>query len=240
MKSPETISQTPEDIAMHESISALEESISKIEDLRNQLHQALAENDSAKQTTLTAELQNEISKAKKLQAKIEGKESLENILSIDRSADVIKFTGWDGAKIEDKDTDTRSIALKEIDLSKLKLDTSWLGGKSSLNGEKRLEALKTGSGIRLDAQILMTLRNLPKEELDKKIEIIAEANKVSIEDLKKKAIFFDGTIIRDSDGLRRELCLCWGGSEWSWNDRSLGNDWLGNYPSLVLAPSSRT
>ena len=178
--------------------------------------------------------------SKKKELGMESISSPEAILKIDRSADVIKFTGWDGAKIEDKDTDTRSIALKEIDLSKLKLDTSWLGGKSSLNGEKRLEALKTGSGIRLDAQILMTLRNLPKEELDKKIEIIAEANKVSIEDLKKKAIFFDGTIIRDSDGLRRELCLCWGGSEWSWNDRSLGNDWLGNYPSLVLAPSSRT
>jgi hypothetical protein len=186
-------------------------------------------------------------KAERMRARLDSKEPLsqeeiegltenpENILEIDRTADVIEFTGWSGAEIENKDTDKSSIELTEIDISKLKLDTSWLGGESILNGEKRLEALKKSGKIRLDAQILIALTKLPKEELNRKMEILAEANEISLEDLKKKYIFFDGTIIRDSGGNRGALCLGWDGSEWHWNYDSLDNDWNDSNPSLVLA-----
>jgi len=174
-----------------------------------------------------------------LREKVEAAESPENMLSIDRTADVIKFTSWNGVKkIEDKYTDIRSTALTEIDLSKVKLDTSWLGGEKSVNGEQRLEALKASGNIRLDAQVLITLINLPQEELNKKMEIIAgaEANKISLDDFKKKVIFFDGTIIRDSDDRRHALCLHWGGSEWIWTSINIGLSLDDGYPSLVLTP----
>jgi len=173
-----------------------------------------------------------------LREKVEGTESPENILKIDRTADILKFAAWDEATIEDQDTDTRSTALTEIDLSKVKLDTSWLDGGFESSGEGRLEALKASGNIRLDAQILITLLNLPKEELNKKMEIIAgaEANKISIEDLKKREIYFDGTIIRIPGVGRLAFSLRWGGDGWVWNNSNLGNGWHAHLPSLVLAP----
>lgn len=173
--------------------------------------------------------------AKKKELGMESISSSESILKIDRKADVIEFTLWGGAKIEDKDTDTRSIALTEIDMSKLKLDTSWLLGKSSQGGEKRLESLKASGDIRLDVQILIALKKLPPEELNKKMEILATTNKISIDDMKKKAIFFDGTIIKQSDGDRYALYLGWDGESWGWRSDYLGFGWYGSSPSLVLA-----
>ena len=253
MSSPETISFTPEEIAMRESVLLLEEHISKIEDLRNQLHQALAENDTVKQTALTAELQREISTAKRLQAKIEGKESPENILSIDRSIDLVKdflrkpkAEGGLGMSSLDEEnpiaeSDIHNEGLMEIDLSKVLLDTSWLPkGETSIKGEKRLEALKSkdSAQIRLDLYVFASLWKLFKtdlKEFEQKLTVIAEANSLTIDDLKKKAIFFDGTIIRGSGGGRSALCLYWDGSGWVWNRTWLGNGWRGSNPSLVLA-----
>lgn len=42
------------------------------------------------------------------------------------------------------------------------------------------------------------------------------------EEWKGKAVFFWGTIYRDSDGGLYVRCLCWGGSRWNW-----GYSWLG-------------
>ena len=214
-----------------------DEKLIRLKDLQNKLDQEIQEairiGKIDEVRNLTELLQKGLTD---LEDQFEATESLENILSIDRSADILKFIGWSGASIEAKDTDTRSTSLTEIDLSKLKLDTSWLPeGKSSINGEKRLEALKSIGNIRLDAQILIALKKLSEEKLNKKMEIIATANDITLDDLKKKAIFFDGTIIRVSGGSRQALYLRWAGSWWSWLYGSLSNDWDGSNPSLVLA-----
>ena len=237
MTSPETPTTTTENAEAIRQTQDLGLLILNIELEQEDLKQALADNDFEKQKSLILTLKNSLSRAKKIQALLEGKiENPEAILKIDRSVDVLSSVGWeDGLEIVDKDTDTRSTALTEIDLSKLKLDTSWLGGKSSMLGEERLEALKTSGNVRLDAQILITLKNLPKEELNKKMEIIAESNGVSLGDLKKKVIFFDGTFIKNPDGNRYALCLGWDGSGWDWRNDDLGNDWGAGSPSLVLA-----
>ena len=67
------------------------------------------------------------------------------------------------------------------------------------------------------------------------VKEILEFYQKAKEDLKKKAIFFDGTIIRDSDGRRSALYLDWGGGEWFWSRSNLDDDWNDSLPSLVLA-----
>ena len=177
----------------------------------------------------------------------------ENILSIDRSLNIVEDflrktieegglgIRWLDSENPIAEVDSHNEGLTKIDLSKLKLDTSWLPeGESSINGEKRLEALKSKDSeqIRLDLYVFASLWKLFKTEIkefEQKLNIIAEANSLTLDDLKKKAIFFDGTIIMDSGGHRRALYLKWDGSEWYCNRNFLGDDWNGNRPSLVLA-----
>jgi hypothetical protein len=48
-------------------------------------------------------------------------------------------------------------------------------------------------------------------------------------------IHFDGTVLRDSDGDRCVLCLCWDGDEWSWDYDYLEDGFEADDPSAVLA-----
>jgi hypothetical protein len=120
--------------------------------------------------------------------------------------------------IQNDDTDVRSIALTELDLNKVLL-VKMLKGKKHINGETKLKCLKASNYIRLDANILFTL---------------LENQQLIPESWKTYDIFFDGTVIRGSDGRLCVLYLYWYEGEWRWDDRWLHEFYGRHSPSAVL------
>lgn len=57
------------------------------------------------------------------------------------------------------------------------------------------------------------------------------------EELKGKAVFFWGTIYRDSDARLCVRCLCWGGAQWVWDFGWLVSIWNSRSPAAVSASS---
>lgn len=151
------------------------------------------------------------------------------VISIDRSIpfDPKTFMG-NGWSIEEQDE--RAIALTEIDLTCVMFDSTLEKGEKSIKGEDKLNRLKEKTNrIRLDAGIFKTLWE----------------NQILIPEKWKEEtngnttfIFFDGTILRDSNGGRCVLCLCWGDGRWRWRYRWLEVGWRASDPSAVLAIST--
>lgn len=148
-----------------------------------------------------------------------------SLIKIDRSVpfDPKTFIG-NGWSIEEQDE--RAIALTEIDLVCVMFDSTLEKGEKSIKGEDKLNRLKEKTNrIRLDAGIFKTLWE----------------NQILIpEKWKEKTngdttfIFFDGTVLRRSDGDRSVLYLYWDDGRWHWSGRWLGVDWYANNPSAVL------
>lgn len=136
-----------------------------------------------------------------------------------------EFIGDDWSILEDE-TDTRSTALTELDLTKVQQVTMLKSGENVVNGEEKLKRLKKDGRIRLDAEVFLTLW---QNQL-----LIPESWKEKING-NTRYIFFDGTVLRDSDGSRCVLFLYWNGGEWLWNVYWLDNDWYAYNPSAVLA-----
>lgn len=161
-----------------------------------------------------------------------------SILHIDRSApfNPVKFLGegwsiWRGPADGDglsgnEDQDQRSLALTELDLSKVQLVTTLRGRETRIGGEEKLLRLKESGSVRLDAKVFLTLW----ENKDRIPEIWKEKTGGST-----TYVFFDGTILRGPDGGRYVLYVCWGGGEWGWGYRWLGFGWYSYNPSAVLA-----
>jgi hypothetical protein len=141
-----------------------------------------------------------------------------NIIHIDRSTPFNPATfigkGW-----TIKEQDERSLALTELDLIKIKLETTLEDIETSVRGEEKLLRLKAMNAIRLDARIAQILYEDPFR---------------IPEEWKKYFIYFDGTILRNPDGDRYVLCLYWNG-HWEWNDDWLEEDCEADSPSAVLA-----
>lgn len=161
-----------------------------------------------------------------------------NILHINRSTPFAPASfigdGWtiwkgpaDGNGLEgEEEYDTRSTALTELDLTKVKLVTMLKSGETSITGEERLKRLKEAGHIRLDAKIFQTLwENKP---------LIPESWKEKING-NTKFVSFDGTVLRSSGGDRCILYLYWLGDKWHWLYDWLVNDWYASHPSAVLA-----
>ncbi|TSD02914.1 MAG: hypothetical protein Athens071416_433 [Parcubacteria group bacterium Athens0714_16] len=147
------------------------------------------------------------------------------IIQIDRSIpfDPAKFIGA-GWSIEEQDE--KSLALTEIDLTKVVFETTLEKNEKTINGVDKLKCLKEKNVIRLDAKIFQTLwenQNFIPEEWKKK----TNGNTTFI--------FFDGTILRFSYGNRCVLYLYWYGGKWHWDFYWLDNDFDVSYPSAVLA-----
>lgn len=147
------------------------------------------------------------------------------MLPIDRSTpfDPIKFIG-DGWTIEEQDEG--SLALTEVDLSKVRLETCLKKGEDCVKGEDKLKRLKKNGHIRLDAKVFQTLwenQSLIPEHWKK------ETNGYTT------YIFFDGTIVRSPPGRRCVLSLFFEGGEWRWACFWLGLGWRVYRPSAVLA-----
>jgi len=151
------------------------------------------------------------------------------VISIDRSIpfDPTTFIG-NGWSIEEQDE--RAIALTEINLTEVMFDSTLEKGEKSIKGEDKLKRLKEKTNrIRLDAGIFKTLWE----------------NQILIPEKWKEQtnrnttfIFFDGTVLRDSNGDRYVLCLYWNGGEWYWYCPWLENAWFAYDPSAVLASST--
>ena len=136
-----------------------------------------------------------------------------------------EFIG-EGWSILEDETDTRSTALTELDLTKVQQVTMLKSGENVVNGEEKLKRLKKDGRIRLDAEVFLTLW---QNQL-----LIPEAWKEKING-NTRYIFFDGTVLRDSDGNRYVLYLYWSDGKWYWNVRWLGYGWHAFDPSAVLA-----
>ncbi len=131
--------------------------------------------------------------------------------------------GW---SIITEETDTRSTTLTELDLTKVQQVTMLKDGETYVKGEEKLKRLKKSGNIRLDADIFHTLWENQ--------HLIPESWKEKVGG-NTRYIFFDGTVLRLSDGSRYVLCLCWRGGAWGWDVRWLDRGWYDGSPSAVLA-----
>lgn len=146
-------------------------------------------------------------------------------LLVDRSQkfDVKKYLGNGWTVVEE---DERSLNLSEIDFTKIEFVDMLKDGETSIQGEEKLKRLKRDGRIRLDAKIFQALWENQ--------ELIPSSWKEPING-NTRYIFFDGTVLRFSDGNRYVLCLCWGGGECYWRCVWLDFGWHANHPSVVLA-----
>ena len=147
------------------------------------------------------------------------------IIQIDRSKsfDPVTFIG-EGWSIEEQDE--KSLVLTEVDLSKVVFETTLEKNEKSIKGENKLKRLKEKSCIRLDAKIF---------------QMLWENQHLIPENWKEKTngnttyIFFDGTVLRNSVGIRYVLYLYGDGGEWGWFYGWLGGGFGASDPSVVLA-----
>jgi len=150
-----------------------------------------------------------------------------SIIKIDRTRpfDPVKFLG-EGWSIAGQDK--RSLALTEVDLTKVQLSTMLRDGETSIKGEEHLERLKKAGCVRLDAKVFQTLWENQ--------ELIPEAWKERING-NIRSIHFTGTELRRPGGGRYVLYLYWHDGRWSWGCRwlGLGLSWGANNSSAVLA-----
>lgn len=136
-----------------------------------------------------------------------------------------KFIG-DGWSILNDETDARSIALTELDLTKVQHVTMLKDGETYIKGEEKLKRLKSSDYIRLDADIFLTLWENQ--------HLIPESWKEKVNG-NTRYIFFDGTVLRRAYGYRCVLYLCWNVGVWDWRVRWLGDGCSVGSPSAVLA-----
>ncbi|MDQ5969271.1 MAG: hypothetical protein QG579_428 [Patescibacteria group bacterium] len=131
------------------------------------------------------------------------------MITITRGFNPTEFVG-DGWSIIYEETDHRSIALTELDLSKVELVTMLKGNETYITGEENLSRLKASGKIRLDLDIFLTLwRNQ---------SLIPESWK------RKRMIFFDGMVLWRPNGERCILGLHWSYGLWCWGFHRLDCD----------------
>jgi len=85
-----------------------------------------------------------------------------------------------------------------------------------------------GNELRKDLENMQTLNANVLDYLLKNPQLIPE-------DWKGKAVFFWGTIYRDSGGDLCVRCLDWDGSQWNWLYDCLGLDFRDDFPAALLA-----
>ena len=157
-----------------------------------------------------------------------------NIIPIDRPTPIdltsIGEDGEDFVVVEDE-TDTRSIALTELDISKIQLVTMLKDDETSITGEEHLKRLKASNYIRLDAKVLQAI--LKNESLV--LELWSDWREKKVYDKKSFYVFFDGTVLRKLP--RGTRCVpdlyCYEGKCYGYYNR-LDLDWYANSLSAVI------
>lgn len=160
------------------------------------------------------------------------------ILKIDRSQPfdpaIFVGPGWtiwkglaDGNGLEgDEDQDTRSLALTEIDLTKVQFETTLKSKEQYVNGNERQKRLKRAGHIRLDTKVFQMFWENQM--------FISESWK-KMPDGSVRYMCFDGTILRGPGGHRCILYLFFYDDGWYWRVDGLVDDFYVGYPSVVLA-----
>jgi len=169
----------------------------------------------------------------------------QGILPINRDQpfDPAKFIGEEGWTIEEQDK--RSLALRQLDLTKVRLEhmlrereTDPTGGtiregETFIKGEEKLKRLKEAGHIRLDAKVFQTLWENQA--------FIPESWKGKV------SVYFDGTVLRTPAdpvghrpvwgpfGHRCVLCLSWRAGQWHWAYVWLECEWCAEFFSAVLS-----
>jgi hypothetical protein len=154
-----------------------------------------------------------------------------NLITIDRtkSFNPARFIGmgWTGT-IEEQDE--RSLALTEVDISQIHLETCLKPGEEYIKGEEKIQRLKSTGHIRLDGKVFQTF-------LENK-HLIPEWWKEKTNE-SSTFIFFDGTIFRDYQrGLLCVFFLCWFNGRWHWDYDCLERNWRSHDRSALLKPSA--
>ena len=147
---------------------------------------------------------------------------------------IIQAVPFNPAEFMDSDwtideQDERSLALTEVDLAQVKFETCLKLGETSITGKAKLKRLKKTGHIRLDARFFMALW--------KNQSLIPEIWKEKTNG-NATYIYFEGTVLHNSEGLRRVLGLCWVRGQWCWFCGWHENDWNVTRPSAVLESSS--
>ena len=128
----------------------------------------------------------------------------------------------------DLDRDERSLAITELDLSKINLVTM-LGPETVIKGEEKLRRLTRVNHIRLDLGIFQAFwqnqRLIPK--------LFKEPTNGGT-----TCIFFDGQVLRLPHGDRCVLYLYFNAGRWYWNFYWLDYVFNASSPSAVLASQS--
>lgn len=141
-------------------------------------------------------------------------------ISIDRDKpfDPAKFigSGWsiwrgpaDGDGLSgDEDQDKRSLALTELDVTTIRLETMLKPGEKSLPGDMRQQRLKEAGHVRLDAGIFQHFwRN---QHLIPKHFKSPTGSDTTL-------IYIEGTVLRSPKGNRCVLFFYWHQKSWKWD-----------------------
>lgn len=149
------------------------------------------------------------------------------VISIDRTLPFDPSFVGNGWSIVEQDE--RALALTEINLTEVAFETTLKQGEKKVVGEEKLRRLKEDGRIRLDAGVFKTLWE-NQHLIPEKWKAQTNGNTTFI--------FFDGTVLQNSNGNRCVLCLYGRGGGWDWDYRWLDRDWGANNPSAVLASST--
>lgn len=140
-------------------------------------------------------------------------------LSITFNPETFIGSGW---SVEKQDEETQ--VLTEINLTKVKLESTLVKDEQNVKGEDRLVRLKEKKCIRLNARVFKYFWENQQFIPDKWKE---KSNGIT------KVYFFDGTVLLDTLGKRCVLCLYWGNSLWEWSFNWLDRSFDVNNPSVV-------
>lgn len=149
---------------------------------------------------------------------------MSSTLKIDRTSafNPVAFIGNGWSIVEE---DEHSLALSEIDLSKINFETMLKDGERAVAGEERLRRLKGAGCFRLDAKVFHALWENKH---------LIPASWKDLTDGFPTYVFFDGTILQGPDSFRCVLYLCWENGRWFWNCYKLVYPLSPSDPSAVL------
>jgi hypothetical protein len=137
--------------------------------------------------------------------------------------DPAKFVGRNWSIVEE---DERSLAVIELDFSKVRFESGLQEGERYITGEEKLKRLMAMPEIRLDAKIGQALY---EEKGQATLRFLHDHFGVSWME-------FAGTVLRRSGGRRCFLCLVrHGGGSWGWHYGWLGLGRYRDYVSPLLA-----
>lgn len=137
--------------------------------------------------------------------------------------DPAEFLGM-GWSFDAQDADPRSLALTEVDFTKVLLKTCLQSGETSLTNEEKLARLKAMGVIRLDPRFGVALW---REEEQKTLKSLYEERGVTYLD-------FRGRFLRNPSGCRCGFYLIRDTDEWCWGMFPVNWELYGTLPSALL------